>query len=273
MSLFKLREFEKEGDGVSKNEPQKRGFFAFFENYFGHFWHFVTVNCWLVLLSIPLITSGLGFVGATYIARSFATKQHSFGTSDFFGSIKKNLKQGLFAGIINIIITAVLIFATEYYFEAMAVAKNAVSWETVCFGIVMFMLIIFIMMNYYIWTLIITFKYNLRQVYSNSFKLALIGIKKNLVIFACLLPCYVALAALIVFFGSIGFVIAMFLMVTIFPMFRMLVIEQNIFPVIKKILIDPYYENHPDEDIEKRKNLGLEVPKDKDDDNVFTDTI
>lgn len=273
MALFRLKEFDKEGDGVSKDAPKKRGFFAFFENYFLNFWKFVTANCWLVLLSIPLITCGLANVGATHIARSFATRQHSFGTSDFFGCIKKNLKQGLFAGIINIIITVILIASTRIYAEAMMASKNIVSMETVCFGIVLFMLIIFSMMKFYIWTLIITFKYKLGQVYSNSFKLALIGIKRNLLIFVCLLPCYALLGALIIFFGNIGFVIALFLTVSIFPMFRLLVIEQNIFPVIKKILIDPYYEKHPDEDIEKRRNLGLEVPKEENDDNVFTDTI
>lgn len=275
MALFKMRDFEKEGDGVSKDAPKKRGFFAFFENYFGHFWQLLTINCWLVLLSIPVISSGLGSIGTTYIARSIVTKQHSFGTSDFFGCIKKNFKQGFIAGIINIIITVILVFSTVYYAEAMIKAENTLSLETACFGIVLFMLIIFLMMNYYMWTLIITFKYSLKQVYSNSFKLALIGIKKNLIIFACLLPFYAVFAALILFFGNIGIIVAAFIAVCIFPTFRYLVIEHNIFPVIKKILIDPYYEKHPDEDIEKRKKLGLDVPQSDDDDEqgVFKDTI
>ena len=35
------------------------------------------------------------------------------------------------------------------------------------------------------------------------------------------------------------------------------------FPSIKKYIIDPYYRDHPDEDIEKRKGLGLEVEEPK----------
>ncbi len=274
MALFKMRDYEKEGSGVSKDTPTKRGIFAFFENYFEHFWQLLTVNCWLVLLSIPVISSGLGSVGTTYIARSIITKQHSFGTSDFFDCVKKNLKQGFFAGIINLIITAVLAFSTVYYAEAMIKAENTLSWETVCFGIVLFMLIIFLMMNYYIWTLIITFKFSLKQVYVNSFKLSLIGFKNNLIIFACLLPFYAVFAAIILFFGNVGIVIAAFIMVCIFPTFRFLVIEHNIFPIIKKIMIDPYYEKHPDEDIEKRKKLGLDIPNDDNGQkSLFTDTI
>ena len=275
MAFFKLRAFEQEGSGVAKDAPKKRGFFAFFEKYFNQFWQMITLNCWLVLLSIPVITGGLGSVGMTYIARSFATNQHTFGTSDFFGSIKKNLKQGLVAGILNIIITAVLIFSTVYDAEAMMAAKGTFSLEAVCFGIVLFMLIIFFMMNYYMWTLIITFDFPLRKVYSNSFKLALVGMKKNLIIVACLLPFYAVCAAIAMLFGNIGIVIAGFIMVCIFPSLRYLVIEQHIFPVIKKMMIDPYYEKHPDADIEKRKRLGLEVPNDQEEasGSVFKDTI
>ena len=35
-------------------------------------------------------------------------------------------------------------------------------------------------------------------------------------------------------------------------------------------MIDPYYKDHPDEDVEMRRSLGL---LDEDDDSVFTDTV
>ena len=34
------------------------------------------------------------------------------------------------------------------------------------------------------------------------------------------------------------------------------------FPSIKKYIIDPYYEKHPDADIEKRHDLGLKTQAD-----------
>ena len=53
------------------------------------------------------------------------------------------------------------------------------------------------------------------------------------------------------------------------------------FPAIKKYIIDPYYLEHPEEDIEKRRDLGIEVeeaPKkiinedgEEEDENVFDD--
>jgi hypothetical protein len=63
-----------------------------------------------------------------------------------------------------------------------------------------------------------------------------------------------------------------------------LLIQYFTFPCIKKVIIDPYYEEHPDEDIQKRLDLGLEVeqpkPETTDDtdeeeesENVFDDNL
>ena len=46
------------------------------------------------------------------------------------------------------------------------------------------------------------------------------------------------------------------------PSFRYLLIQFFTFGSIKKYIIDPYYKEHPDADIDKRRDLGLEVPED-----------
>ena len=64
-----------------------------------------------------------------------------------------------------------------------------------------------------------------------------------------------------------------------FPSFRYLLIQYCTFPSIKKYIIDPYYAEHPDDDIEKRHNLGIEVEKktvsnpdgEEEPENVFED--
>ena len=67
-----------------------------------------------------------------------------------------------------------------------------------------------------------------------------------------------------------------------FPAFRALLIQYLTFPSIKKIIIDPYYAEHPGEDIQKRLDLGLEVEQaenkpdnndEEDSENVFDDNI
>ena len=44
-----------------------------------------------------------------------------------------------------------------------------------------------------------------------------------------------------------------------YPAFNALLIQFCTFPAINKFIIDPYYAEHPDLDIEKRRSLGLEV--------------
>ena len=56
----------------------------------------------------------------------------------------------------------------------------------------------------------------------------------------------------------------------VFPAFRSMLIQYAVFGPIRKWMIDPYYEQHPDEDIEKRRELGL--IDDDEDEAVFADT-
>ena len=74
--FFGLFNYEKEGPGVSKDEPQKRGIFGFFEKFFRYFWQLVTVSFWWFLISIPLLTTGLSSAGLTYVCRSIGRGQH-----------------------------------------------------------------------------------------------------------------------------------------------------------------------------------------------------
>ena len=68
---------------------------------------------------------------------------------------------------------------------------------------------------------------------------------------------YVAIILLIPYF--IVWTIAVVLALCTLPAFRFLLIQYFVFPSIKKHMIDPYYEQHPDDDIELRRNLGLEI--------------
>ena len=59
-----------------------------------------------------------------------------------------------------------------------------------------------------------------------------------------------------------------------FPCYRGLMVQYFVFPPIKKYIIEPYYKEHPFEDIEKRRDLGLEIEELKrydEDGNLITD--
>ena len=259
--FFGLFNYEKEGPGISKNAPKKKTFVIFFETFFRNFWKFITVNLVFGILSIPQITSGLASVGLTHVARNTARDKHSFGLSDFFDTIKKNWKQALPAGIINTLVYLIIFFDIYFFFTSTKGILNIIG-----LGIALSIFVIFTMMNYFMWTLMITFKFTLKQIYKNSFNFAVINLKNNFICFFTLLLVYAINVGLIFLFQKYWvFVLMIELLVytLTYPGFKFLLIQYCCFPAIKKYIIDPYYEEHPDEDIEKRKDLGIEVEEEK----------
>jgi len=258
--LFGLFNYDKVGPGIPKDAPKKKTIVLFFEMFFRNFWKFITINLVYWIISIPIFTNGIANVGITNVARNTARDKHSFGLSDFFETVRKNLKQSIFAGIINTVIYAFLIFDI-YFFSNMKGIFGVVGT-----GITLAILVTFTMMNYYLWTLIITFDYTLKQAYTNSFKFVFLNFKfsflclfVNILIFAF----NVALILLISKFSLYVILIELLCLICIYPGFNALLIQFCTFPSIKKFIIDPYYAEHPDEDIEKRKRLGLEVEENK----------
>ena len=257
--FFGLFNYEKAGPGISKNGPKKKTFIVFIETFFRNFWKFISINLVFCLLNIPIITSGLANAGLTNVTRNIARDKHSFGLSDFFETIKKNWKQSLISGIINIFITVFLIFSVSFYYHNSNGLLN-----TIGLGVSLCIAFIFLIMNFYIWTMIITFKLSVKQIYRNSFKFVFINMKMNLL-------CGIILLAIYALYITVFLLIPNYLVLTLelmlaictLPAFRFLLIQFCIFPSIKKYIIDPYYEEHPDEDIEQRKNLGIDVPQSK----------
>ncbi len=255
--FFGLFNYEKEGPGVEKNAPRKIGFLHFFELFFKNFWKLAINAIWYWLLTILVLPSGFAAAGMTNITRNMAVDTHSFGTSDFFETIKKNWKQALSAGIINIIIIAFLCFDIYFFYTFM-------QKELMLIGLAacITMLLIFLVMRYYVWIILITFKLPLKQIYTNSFKLAFLGFKRNLIILISMVAVYGVCYGL----GIIGTGITQFLffifVLFVLPGIRFLIIQFNVFENIKKFMIEPYYKEHPDEDIELRARLGV-LPDDK----------
>ncbi len=244
--------YDKEGPGVEKDAPEKKGFIIFFEIFFKNFWKLAVCSIWFIALCFPIITNGLAFAGFTNVTRNMSLDRHSFGTSDFFDTVKKNWKQALAAGIINLIIYMVLIGDILFFFNSMEGAVRLIG-----LAVVVTVLLLFIMMQFYMWTIMITFKLKLKQIYVNSFKFALIGLKRNVLIIFIMLLCLAAIFGLLMINVNIITLVATLLLVFALPGFISLAVQFNTFENIKKYMIIPYYNDHPDEDLELRRSMGI----------------
>lgn len=255
--FFGMFNYGKAGPGIDKDGPQKKTIFIFFETFFRNFWKFIPINFIYNVIGLFGITKGIASVGLTNVARNIARDKHSFGLSDFFDTIKANFKQSLIAGIINTIIYGVLI-ADMFLFWTFASNENV---KYIGIGFLGLVFILFTFMTYFMWTLIITFDFKLSEVYKNSYKFAFLNIKNNLVCFVAMVVLYAVLAILFRIFieNFLGLVLVLLILILCVPAYKFLMIQYAVFPSIKKYIIDPYYKEHPEDDVEKRRSLGLDV--------------
>ena len=103
--------YDRPGPGISKGQPKKKAFFAFFELWARNFWKLVPVSLVYSLMRILIVPTGLAEAGMTNVARNTALDKHSFGVSDFFSTIKKNWKQALPIGFVDVLVC----FGSLYY--------------------------------------------------------------------------------------------------------------------------------------------------------------
>ena len=277
--FFGLFNYAKEGPGVAKDAPKKRPFFAFMEVYSRKFWNLAVAGLLYSLVSIPVVTHGWAEAGLTRITRSYSREKHAFLKEDFFESIKKNRRDSLIIGIINLIVTAILIYNLValipvmipglYLFfgwtaEQIPAARDLTVLETIVLVVSLAGYVTFTWMKYYIPFLMITFKLKKKQIYKNAFLFAGANMKVNLLISAILIAVYGVLGALVLFtantqFNYLVLSLVLVLCVSIVPAFRSFLIQYSIFPAIKKLIIDPYYEANPDADKQARLDLNLDV--------------
>ena len=108
----------------------------------------------------------------------------------------------------------------------------------------------------------ITFNFNLKQLFVNSFKFIFINMKNNLLCGLCLILVYALYICFYFIFPKeyyLIFTLEFLIYIISFPGFKFLLIQYFTFPAIKKCIIDPYYKEHPDADIQLRRDLGLEI--------------
>lgn len=260
--FFGFMDFTKEGPGVKKDGPKKKIFFVFFETFFRNFWRFFSINLVYFITSVPIITNGLASAGITNITRNIARDKHSFGLSDFFETIRKNWKQALAVGIINTIITALILFGIWFYNESYLQTQQNLSLAGLVFSLML--LALFGIMNFYIYTLMITFDFKIKAIYVNSFKFVLLNFWRNILCGIILILVYGIYALIAIQFADIRvWTIEFIIMIATLPAFRFLLVQFFTFGSIKKYIIDPYYAEHPEADVEKRRNLGLDIPEDE----------
>ena len=201
---------------------------------------------------LVIFTFGISNCGMANVLRSYTRKDPIFLTTDFFETIKSNWKQALPLGIID----AFLIFVTVYVFNFW---KNYDTGflNDIMFYLSIFVLIVYFFMRFYMYVMLITFDLSIPKILKNSFILALVGIKRNFVALLGIIAVLLINFYIFVLFMPLGIILPFIITISLCSFIAV----YCTYPVIKKIMIDPYYaEKVTDNDFD-----------DDDDDPVFVD--
>ena len=204
-----------------------------------------------------IITFGLSTIGLIYNTRNICRGESIYSWGDFFEAIKKNLKQGLAVGIIDFLLIILLAYDIMAY---SANANNSFVMLVFYYASILFAAIYYIM-RYYLYIQLVTCRMTIGKMFKNSFLLTALGIKRNLAGFVGA----VLFAVLFVYFYILFPSVAIILLGLFVFSFLAYIGVYCAYPVVEKYVIEPYYEEHPDE----RPGYGEEP--DDEEDPVFTD--
>ncbi len=238
MGLFN-HNYNTPGKGVSKEGRQKTVLFRFFELFFGKFWQLLVLNALYLLMCLPVVTIGAASAGFTYCLKNIIAGKPIFVAHDFFKGFKNNWKQGTVMMLINAVVTVVLLVAFSFYLDAEVIPVEGLRIAfTIFLGAIA---ILYCMMQFYTYLLMVTFDIKFSALLKNSFLFIVLGIKENLIAMFFTLV-YVVL----IIWGLFPF--SIILVVLFLPALMGTTVNFIVYPVVKRIMIDPYEQEQNNEE-------------------------
>ncbi len=189
-----------------------------------------------------LLTFGMASAALTYLQRGFVKGDPMDVAEDFFGCIKKNWKQSILLGLVDILLLFVIAFdVVSYLFVEQSFGFLILLYLTLVLSG------IYLMMRPYLYLMCVTFDIRIPKMIKNAWILAISGIGRNLlggIAAAAMLALNVMVFQ---FIPSLG--VGMFFIFTISLAWFFQIYAA--WPVVKKYMIDPFYEEEKEPQVEE----------------------
>lgn len=199
-----------------------------------------TVSKVLMYSVFALVFSfGLSTIGLVYNIRNICAGEHIDTWNDYFYAIKRNFKQGIIIGVLDF----VLIFLLVYDIMVYNASSGNSFMNLVFFYAIIAIAAIYYIMRFYIYLQLVTCEMKIGKIIKNAFLLTALGIKRNLIgLFGAILAVivYIYIYLLLPQAAIVLFAMFMFSLLTYIGVYCA-------YPVFKKYVVDPYYEDHPEE--------------------------
>ena len=188
--------------------------------------------------ALTLFTFGVVNVGTAYIIRNMVSGEPVFVWTDFWYAVKRNWKQALPFGIIDLLLNCILVIniynlitGTEKLLFSMFFWANVVLF------------VFYFFMRYYMYVQMVTFKLTVFKMFKNSLIFSLLGLKRNvLALFGIVFLLFVEVLLL---FGTGGILVPLAVaapLAILFSTFSYMKVYASYYK-IKEIMIDPYVDN------------------------------
>lgn len=234
--------YSKPGPGIEKDAPEKNRFFLFFELFFSKLTNLITINFVYAITMLPLMV-GIGLsinfrqfpftftgdvvgliclvlsiftsfpmtAGFTFVLRNMQRREHAWLIRDMFKHAKLNYKKSVIHGAVQLVVYFLLYTAFVTYLYSF---KGQLG--QILAMLIMLLTFIFIWMQFYINTMIVTFDLKLSQIYKNAVLFAIAKLPMNIfvtvicaaVIFGLLIlnPAISFLLTFVIAFSLLGFI-------------------------------------------------------------------
>ncbi len=182
--------------------------------------------------ALTLFTFGPSMAGLSYVIRNLVRGEYT-DLKEYFGAIKKNFRQALLLGILDVLI---LVLFAGSLFSYLRLTSGGFGY-LIMYYLALFIVLLYLMMRFYLYQLLVTFKLSVWKIIKNAYILTVAGIKRNIVgLIACGLVIALNVVLFIVFM-PLGAILPFLLTPTLLTFISI----YAAYPVMKKYMIDPYY--------------------------------
>ena len=186
------------------------------------------------IAALTIITFGLSRIGITYILRNMFRGEPIFLVHDFFYVIKRNLRQGIVYGIIDVLITFIIGYDIMFFYlnYSQSFGMSMMFFASLCLALLYFF------MRHYIYLMLITFDLSIFKMFKNAMYFTVLGIKRNFMAFLGTILLIIFEYFLMLVYPPLAVIVPFIIL----PSLLMLIGVYAAYPKIKEIMIDPYYE-------------------------------
>lgn len=148
-------------------------------NLMGMLYNFVPGALHIPLFVLSVLLYGPLTMGLTYVQRNFVREEHAW-MSDLFSRALSNWKQGLFFGLLDVIVIVIMYVNWNY---TMLSGEEVTLFSIVIRGITTILFIYYLFMRNYFYQLAVTVNLKAGQIIKNSAIFGVVGIGRNLLAF------------------------------------------------------------------------------------------